>query len=227
VNNLLVAALAASVLAPSLARAQCDPVGNGRPVRFISPDRYADKVMSVAEREQTIEAWGTLPSAASGPWVWWSEAKIRAHCANKDHRGSLSVIACVTYSQHQNALSALIDLAQEMARVRDRVDAKRASCGVPAAGSIAGAKARTFWKCLGGIQLPSSFTFGITFAGDNVESLTVRGTFLPRTPSFQLTAHTTAMGCGLSAWSVEQTKPLDWPSSNSGDVPLGSVSWAP
>ena len=222
----LVSSLALSLLTAT-AHAQCDPAGNRRPVRFIAADRYAEQVLSATELDALGEAHGTLDSIEGRPWAWWSDAKIRAQCANKDVRMTMSVAACVVYAQHQNGLSALIDVAQEMGGVRERVDEKRASCKLPAAGTFSGAKARVLWKCLGGIQLPGTFSMTIKIASGNVESISVAGTFLRRAPSFQLTAHTAGQGCGLSAWVVEQNKPLDWPTSNSGDVVFGDVTWAP
>ena len=63
-------------------------------------------------------------------------------------------------------------------------------------------------------------------ANGTLASISLAGTFVRDTPGFQLTAHTAAQGCGLSEWIVEQNKPLDWPTSNSGDVVFGDVTWA-
>ncbi len=226
VHALLAAALAFTLLVPAAAHAQCDPGGNRRPVRFISADRYAEKALSAAELDQLGEGHGALDDV-EGPWRWWSDAKIQAHCAKKDVRMGMSVAACVVYSQHQNGMSALIDVAQEMATVRERVDEKRAACPVPPAGTLTGAKARAFWKCLGGIQLPPAFSMTIAIAGDNVQRIAVTGTFLRGTPQFAIQAHVAGQGCGHSGWTIEQTKPLDWPTSNSGEITLGDVTWAP
>lgn len=217
----------ACLLVPVAAHAQCDPHGNNRPVKFIAADRHAEKMLSSAELDNAGEPYGTLGTPDGVPWTWWSAAKIRAHCAKKDARGAMSEAACVVYAEHQNGFSTLLDLAQEMANLPERVDEKRATCKVPPAGALDGAKARAFWKCLGGIQLPGSFSMTMKLDRKNVTTITVRGAFLRGAPSFVLKASTMGQGCGYSAWTVEQVEPLDWPTSNSGEVSLGDVTWAP
>jgi hypothetical protein len=215
-----------------MARAQetrCDPPGISDPVRFLTADAYAEKVLSRQDLEHLIGSSGSLPGFVRSPWVWWDEAKIASHCSVKKNRGRMNKRVCIVYAQHQNAFAALLTLVSQMTNAQQRVVDQKKTCTHPADSVIDSNAANVYWRCLGGIQFPSSVALSFKFDGGLLTNIRVTGSFLRETPAIEIAASWAGAACGRSgAWLVHQPSPVCGYTCDTRELTsIDDVGWTP